>query len=317
MGYLEKEDIIGHGALRAFLARSIKAKRHHAYLLAGAAHLGKDTVARALIADELNRPINEWADLAAHPDVRVISREEGDKNISIAQVREFINHFTSSSLYGGRKIGVICSAHDLSIEAANALLKTLEEPSGKALIVLVADSLERLPETVKSRCQLVRFLSVPGAMIEAGLIAAGADKKAAASAVAFSAGRPGLAVRHAKDATLREEHAKRAGSLAELVSRPISSRLQAAGEITIKAETQALNAYLDAWLAVLRDLLSAKTGNEQYVADAASFGRMRPYGERRSLAELIAALRKVSLGKRLLAENVNARLIFENIALSL
>jgi len=317
MGYLEQEDIIGHSASRAFLARSIASKRHHAYLLVGAAHLGKDTVARALIADELNRPVKDWSDLAAHPDVCVLSLEEGEKNISVVAVRAFINHFASSSMLGGRKIGVIRGAHDLSIGAANALLKTLEEPSGKALIVLIADSLERLPETIKSRCQLIRFLSVPGAAIKAGLMARGVTQAAAESAAAFAAGRPGLAVLHAEDSSLREKHASRARSFIELVSRPLASRLQSVGEITAKAEMPELEACLDAWLAALRDLLSAKTGNERYAADPETLGLLRLYGERRSLAELITALRKVLLGKRLLTENVNVRLIFENIALTL
>lgn len=317
MGYLESEELIGHDALRGFLARSLKNKRHHAFLLAGAEHLGKDTVAKALVADELNRPVKDWAELAGHPDVRVLSREEGEKNISIAMVRDFISHFSTSSMWGGRKVGVISGAHDLSLEAANALLKTLEEPSGKALLVLTAHHLDRLPDTIKSRCQLVRFLAVPTAALKAGLVRRGLDAKVAEASAAFSAGRPGLAVLHAQDADLRQEYADRVESLIAMANQTVSGRLTAAGEITAKAEAPNLGATLDAWTAVLRDILSMKTGNVRYAADPAVLDRLRPYAARRNLREIIAAVRTVGISKRLLAENVNPRLVFENIALAL
>jgi DNA polymerase III subunit delta' len=317
MGYLESNAIIGHDALCAFLARSLRHKRHHAYLLAGAEHLGKDTVARAMVADELNRPVKGWGDLAAHPDIRVLAREEGEKNIGIASVRSFIGHFASSSMLGGRKIGVLSGAHNLSAEAANALLKTLEEPTGKALIVLVADSLDRLPETIKSRCQLVRFLSVPAATIESGLVKRGFMPAQAASASAFAAGRPGLAVRHAEDSEVRAQHAECVGSLIDLVSRPLAGRLRSVGEMAAKAESADLQARIDAWISALRDLVAAKTGNDRFAADPAGLERLRPYGQRRSLTELVMSLRRLLVAKRLLAENVNSRLIFENIAINL
>jgi DNA polymerase-3 subunit delta' len=317
MGYLESAELIGHDALRGFLARSRAFGRHHAYLLAGAEHLGKDTVARALVADELNRPVKAWADLAGHPDVKVLSREEGEKNIGVTQVRAFINHFSSSSFWGGRKIGVICGAHELSLEAANALLKTLEEPAGNALLILTAHTLERLPETIKSRCQLVRFLTVAPMVIGAGLIRRGVEAKAAAVAAAFSAGRPGLAVLHVDDDELRTEHAGRVRSFMDLVARPVAGRLAAATELTAKAETATLAALLDVWVSVLRDVLSIKTGNERYASDPAALPGLRPYALSRPVRQIVAGHRALSAGKKMLGENVNPRLIFEHIALSL
>ncbi len=317
MGYLLNEDIIGHAVLRGFLARSVKNKRHHAFLLAGVEHLGKDTVARALIADELNRPVASWEDLAGHPDVRVLRRADDEKNISVGDVRAFINHFSSSSFWGGRKVGVILGAHELSVEAANALLKTLEEPSGKALLVLVAHSLERLPETIKSRCQLVRFLTVPPGVINDGLLRRGLDQKTAAGSSAFSSGRPGLAVLHAEDAKLRAEHAARTNSFLQLVGGSIAGRLKIASDLTAKAETPALLSTVDVWISALRDVLSIKTGNERHAADQSSLASLRGYANSRTVRGILEAHRALAAGKKMLGENVNPRLVFEHIALSL
>ena len=317
MAYLESEEMIGHSLQRGFLARSLKNKRHHAFLLVGPEHLGKDTIARALIADELQRPVKSWQDLAAHPDVRVIAREEGEKNIGIEAIRGFIDHFASSSFWGGRKIGIISGAQDLSLEAANALLKTLEEPAGKALLVLVAHSLNRLPETVKSRCQVVRFLAVPPGEVAKGLARRGVDAEAAGISAAFSAGRPGLAVAHAEDAGLRATHGEQVRSFLELADRPIAGRLTAASEITAKAETSALAALLDVWVAVVRDALSVATKNERYATDQTALPSLRFYALKRSIADIVKTQRTLAAGKKMLGENINPRLIFEHIALAL
>ncbi len=317
MGYLEREEIIGHAALRGFLARSLKNKRHHAFLLSGAEHLGKDTVARAVASEELGRPVRQWSDLASHPDVKILSREEGEKNIGIAALRDFIRHFSSSSLLGGRKLGFILGAHDLSAEAANALLKTLEEPSGKALIVLTAHGLDRLPETVKSRCQMARFLPVCQAEIESGLIRMGFDEKEAGAAAAFASGRPGLAISRLGDPAAREEHSRCVQSFMGMISAPLARRLSVAGELASKADHPELASILDAWIMALRDALSLKTGNARYAALRAEAGVLQGYAAGRTIAQLVAAIRTTVAGKRMLSENVNPRLVFEHIALTI
>lgn len=317
MGYLESNELIGHDASRVFLARALKNKRHHAFLFYGAEHLGKDTVARAMVADELNRPVHAWEDLANQPDVRVLERAEGEKNIGIADLRAFISHFSSSSFLGGRKIGVIRGAHEMSMEAANALLKTLEEPMGKALLILTAHSLERLPDTVKSRCQPVRFLAVPVREIAAGLERRGLDRKAAAVSAAFAAGRPGIAVNHAEDDGLRAASAEKARMFIRILESPLSARMSAAADIAAKAETPELASTLDVWTSVLHDALSAKTGNERYASDQSSLPALRRYAASVTAAGLVASHRRLSSGKRMLSENVNPRLIFENIVLAL
>ena len=89
----------------------------------------------------------------AHPDLQWVRPEEDSRQIRIEQVRELAAELALTSHGGGYKVGVIAPADVLNRYAANALLKTLEEPPGRTLLVLVATAPSRLPPTILSRCQ--------------------------------------------------------------------------------------------------------------------------------------------------------------------
>lgn len=92
-----------------------------------------------------------------HPDLNWVTPEEGSRQIKIEQVRELSAELALTSHAGGYKVGVVSPADGLNRFAANALLKTLEEPPPRTLLVLVATQPSRLPPTVLSRCQRVRL----------------------------------------------------------------------------------------------------------------------------------------------------------------
>jgi len=95
-----------------------------------------------------------------HPDLFRLELLEDKNEILVDQVREFIASLGLTPSVGSRRIGLIIPADRLNRNAANALLKTLEEPSGDVWLVLVADNEDRLPVTVTSRCQR-RYVAVP------------------------------------------------------------------------------------------------------------------------------------------------------------
>ena len=137
----------------------------HALLLRGRAGFGKRRLAEALVASVLcDAPAGEGAScgqcrgcalLAAgsHPDYRTVQPEEAGKSIVIDQVRELGDFFTLRPHYGTRKLALIAPADAMNRAAANSLLKLLEEPPAGGMLVLVADRPERLPATIRSRCQ--------------------------------------------------------------------------------------------------------------------------------------------------------------------
>jgi DNA polymerase-3 subunit delta' len=95
-----------------------------------------------------------------HPDFHWIARAEDAQQLQIGQIRELCEIFALKSYRGGRKVGVIATADFMNANAANALLKTLEEPPPDALLILISERPSRLPPTVASRCQRI-MIRVP------------------------------------------------------------------------------------------------------------------------------------------------------------
>lgn len=135
----------------------------HAYLLHGPAGIGKRALAERLMALLLcQQPVNQEACgqckscslLAAgsHPDNYLLEPEEADKAIKVDQVRDLVSFVVQTAQMGGRKVVLIEPVEAMNINAANALLKSLEEPSGDTVLLLVSHRPSRLLPTIKSRC---------------------------------------------------------------------------------------------------------------------------------------------------------------------
>lgn len=140
-----------------------RAQHAHAYLLHGPAGIGKRLLAEQLMALLLcQRPVEARACgeckacqlLAAqtHPDHYVLEPEEVDKAIRVDQVRDLVGFVTQTAQLGGSKVILLEPAEAMNLNAANALLKSLEEPSGDTVLLLISHQPSRLLPTIKSRC---------------------------------------------------------------------------------------------------------------------------------------------------------------------
>ena len=134
----------------------------HAYLFHGPAGVGKRTAARALAGVLLGDP--RRVDGRTHPDLRVI--EALGEMIRIDEIRGLHHDLHMRPFEADRRVYLVFDAHRMNDEAAAALLKDLEEPPSYATLVLVADELGSLPETIRSRCQLVPFRLLSRAAVE-------------------------------------------------------------------------------------------------------------------------------------------------------
>lgn len=125
----------------------------HAYLLQGAPHGTALRFAEKL----LNRIFNHHPQIQtrAHPDTCWIEPQSKSRQISIDEIRDLIRQLAQTSFAGGWKAGIILCADRMTDQAANALLKTLEEPPEKTLLILISDEPQSLLPTISSRCQRV------------------------------------------------------------------------------------------------------------------------------------------------------------------
>ncbi len=134
----------------------------HAVMLSGPRGLGKRSAAawiaarRALPGEAGELPEYPYT-VPEHPDVYWVSRPEDKQGIAIDQIRALVADLSLTSYEGGGKTAVLEPADLMNAAAANSLLKTLEEPQGDALLVLVVDRMGRLPATIVSRCQRIDF----------------------------------------------------------------------------------------------------------------------------------------------------------------
>lgn len=152
----------------------------HAFLFTGVEGVGKALFAKHLAAyllcdisaqrnTDLNSNLESYTgacgqckqcklfDSDTHPDFKFLEPEEGSSAIKIDQVRLLVDFFSRSSQQGGRKVALLTPAEALNHNAANALLKTLEEPSQDSVIILVSHQVGMLLPTIRSRCQVVDF----------------------------------------------------------------------------------------------------------------------------------------------------------------
>ncbi|MGB4018566.1 MAG: hypothetical protein WBK78_03615 [Syntrophomonadaceae bacterium] len=190
--------IIGQDQATAMLQHSLDSGIiSHAYLYIGPPGVGKQKTARTfinLLLEQEDREAGVYLREGIHPDLMEISVPENRTRISKEQIsKEMIPWLAMKPYRAKHRIVLIHDSHLLTMEAANALLKTLEEPPEHALLILLNDSTEML-ETIVSRCQLLRFYPLGTQQIEAILIGQGIDPEQACRAARMSQGSLGDAL---------------------------------------------------------------------------------------------------------------------------
>lgn len=193
--------VIGHDRVLALLERE-SARPAQAYLFTGASSIGKSTIAGGF-ASLLLCPTAGVHDgdcrscrlaLAAnHPDLAVIE-PEGATSLGVDQARTVVSRASMRPVESSRTVFLFPEAGEMTEQAANVLLKTLEEPTASVVFLLVAESEDDFPATVASRCRTIHLGRVPQDEIEAALAARGLSETDATAVAAVAGGRPGLAL---------------------------------------------------------------------------------------------------------------------------
>ncbi len=317
--------IIGHDwAVRLLQLGLARGQLAQAYLFLGPPRVGKTTLALAL-ARALNctgeaPPCGNCRSctlIAAgrHPDVRLIEGSEA-RSIHIDQVREVQREVMLSPVEARWRVVIMAGFQGATPEAANSLLKTLEEPPTRVVFVLTATQPGRLLPTIVSRCQALWLRPPASRIIAQGLVEqAGVAPEVAARLSRLAAGRVGWAVEAAHDEALLGEREERLGRMVQIMAADTLSRLRWAHELSGRPDE--LPALLDLWSGWWRDLLLWRAGCQELVANVDHETTLAEAGKDYTPAELVRGLRALDDARRRLESNANPRLTLEVLFLAL
>jgi DNA polymerase-3 subunit delta' len=317
--------VIGHDWAVALLRRSLAANRvAHAYLFSGPPHIGKTRLAlelaRALNCGDSEPPCGQCPSClriaqGTHPDVRIVVGEGAGESIKIEQVRA-LQREAALAPYEGRHRVLILRRVDLaSNEAANSLLKTLEEPPAHVVLALTAVHAEGLPPTVVSRCQRLELRPLAHHVIGTALVERGCPPAQAQLLARLSGGRIGWALSASQDDTLLDERERELDQLHVLLAADRVDRIKFALESS--RDPVALQRQIELWTTWWRDLLLMCCQNDRHIVNADCIDSLRLLAKQTTLSQTWRMLRALEATGEQLAANVNRRLSLEGLLLKL
>ncbi len=227
-----------------------KGRQPHALLLDGPPGIGKRALglamAAALLCEQSTAcgrcPACQWHVAGNHPDWYPVSVDDGKQTIGVDSLRALMGKLSLASLGGGRKVVMIDPADAMTTGASNSLLKTLEEPPGDTVLILVCHRLAALPATIVSRCQRLGLPRPPSVVALEWLQSR--DVASASELLDFSGGSPLRALALAPGGEREEE-----GAFAAEIGRDLASLLEGGDPLAVAArwQKQPLTEVLD-WL---------------------------------------------------------------------
>jgi len=329
--------IVGQNRVVSLLQRSLEREAlAHAYLLVGPPRVGKMTLAlnlaQALNCAAAEPPCGMCAScqkiaLAKHADVQIIglvndassAEAKPRAEIGIDQIRQ-LQHSSSLPPFEGKyKVFIIDGAEFLSIEAANCLLKTLEEPVSKVIFILLTKDERLLPATVISRCQRLELLPLAAGEVEAALNQRGVEPQKAKLLARLSRGCLGWALSAAFDDGLLQLRVERMDRLLDITNADYDERFDYAAQLAAQfSQNRGLvQEVLDLWLDWWRDLMLVKVGCSDTITNADLEVRLVEMVRGYSLAQIKAFINSIQTAGEQLRQNANPRLVLEVLMLDI
>jgi DNA polymerase-3 subunit delta' len=348
--------IVGHTRIVEMLRRDLRQGRvAHALLLAGPPGVGKRPLARAY-AQALNclgvpgaledtTPAHGYRDIPCgrcrncvriahdtYPDVEWFSLERqaadaatqgrsgANKELSIETVRTLERSVSLRPYEGHWRVAILEDAEHLSLSAANALLKTLEEPPSYTVLILLADDPGALLPTIRSRCRVDVLRPLPRPVVERALQEQWAIAPAQATLLAaLAGGRLGWAVAmglHPDRLLARQELLT---TLAGLGQQDLPDRFAFAAELAgrFAANRAAVFDLLALWAGWWRDLLLVRAGVGDLVQNTDRIDTLRRLAPAYDQAQIVAFLAAIEAARQALDQNLNPRLVLESLVLQL
>jgi DNA polymerase-3 subunit delta' len=186
--FIGNQKVVGH--LNKILAKGLVA---HAYIFDGPEHIGKTRLALDFASSLLE---NSYLDIMKNPDLIFVGLDENKGEVVAENIRNLQKSLSLYPYSSKRKVAIIDKAHLMNKTAANSLLKILEEPNETSVLILLSSDLDRILETIKSRCQVMSLRVVEKKIIKDSLQS---KEKNIEKILDISLGRPGIAINMLKD----------------------------------------------------------------------------------------------------------------------
>jgi DNA polymerase-3 subunit delta' len=240
--------------------------------------------------------------------------------ISIEQVREVQKQASLKPYEGAFRVFIIDGVDRLSEEAANSLLKTLEEPPDQVVLVLLASDSSAVLTTIRSRCRTLELRPVSVDTIEDHLVnALGVEPEAAQEVARLSGGKIGWAIQAAEEPALLERLADRLDGIERTVMAGLEPRFEYAAQLAGRFSQSRANALeeLGLWLGWWRDVMIVCEGKPELVWHTSRRSTLEAVASGLDAAQSAVAVKAVERAVSLLERNVNPRLALEELMLAM
>lgn len=260
---------------------------------------------------------------SSYSDFYLVKKDKDKKNISVEQVRDFINSLSMSSFLNSYKIGIIKHADSLSIEASNALLKTLEEPRKDVVVILVANDVEELPKTIVSRSKVLNFYPVQTDEIYDFMVNDHrAGRTQAQNCAHLSAGRPAIALKFFEDRDFYDSYLERAKVFVAFFDQCLGERLIAINgifdaKLSGQEAVRTAKRILEIWQGVIRDLVLMGSNHGNIIQHKPLEPDLKNVRSRMTDGKAADILELIRNGEKKLSRNVSPRLILDSVAINL
>ncbi len=326
-------NIVGHEHAVDILRRTLAAKQvRHAYLFAGPQHIGKTLLAHRFAQTLLctggpdprfapSDPCNACLSCRKvlhgnHPDIHVIAKPPDKQAILIEQIRMLQSDAARRTLEGRRNIFIIQDAHEMNLQAANCLLKTLEEPEADVVLLLTVPETGLLLPTILSRVQLITMQLLPVTQIKSALVQQWEVEPEEADLIAaLAAGRMGWAILAVEDDEMLAERKEQLDLLTKVLTAGKVQRFEIVQQLGTDGEK--IRSLLELWLLWWRDIVLAANDCLDLTINVDRRDLLKVQAAKIGSSEAQRMIRTLLQTQETLDQNVSARLALEVLMLDM
>jgi DNA polymerase-3 subunit delta' len=321
-------DLTGHEwAVDMLRKHIVHGTTRHAYLFSGPPGLGRRTLAlrfaqalNCLTPVEAGIPCGTCRDCKQiesmkHADLTIVQSDSEGGILKVDQIREARKTLTLKPYMSKYRVALFLRFHEANDNAANALLKTLEEAPSYAVLILTADNAEQLLPTILSRCEVLRLRPLPVEEVQRELENRGIENSRAKLIAHISGGRMGYAIRLIENDTLLERREERLNDLLSLL--PASRVQKFAYADKLARDKDTMRQTISFWLSYWRDVMLRTAQAETPLVNVDRNLEIEDLADRMDLSSARQVVSGLEEALEKMERNVNPRLLAEVLLLDL